>query len=284
MAFGANGRFVEFGMPDVGEIPEVAVLSAAPEAQNRDLPAAGGGGSHRADTGRESGHLWVSAHSRPFDSGGHPDQPQDGMAYPSTEGVAFLHTEPLPAYAAARGAGERSGTESEMGFGHHGYQGLERRKGASGGYHRLRRPDGAFLAVWATDGFGGTAGDDSGSGLPALRHRDRQGPSSRVLIRQRAGICLPEATARSSEFRDDRMPDTPPKPRIQRAGRGFLWKLQAGLRLPGRVGEPGSRGPANTGRIEDYNPIAPHSALGMKAPVQFYAEWMSKISTIPAQI
>ena len=36
--------------------------------------------------------------------------------------------------------------------------------------------------------------------------------------------------------------------------------------------------------IEDYNQIAPHSALGMKAPAEFYADWMSKISHIPVQI
>ena len=28
--------------------------------------------------------------------------------------------------------------------------------------------------------------------------------------------------------------------------------------------------------IKDYNEIAPHSALGMKSPVPFYADWMSK--------
>ena len=36
--------------------------------------------------------------------------------------------------------------------------------------------------------------------------------------------------------------------------------------------------------IEDYNQIAPHSALGMKSPAQFYADWMLKISTTPVQI
>ena len=36
--------------------------------------------------------------------------------------------------------------------------------------------------------------------------------------------------------------------------------------------------------IEDYNQIAPHSALGMKSPTEFYADWMSKISTTPVQI
>jgi len=36
--------------------------------------------------------------------------------------------------------------------------------------------------------------------------------------------------------------------------------------------------------MEDYNQIAPHSALGMKSPGQFYADWMSKISHTPAQI
>ena len=36
--------------------------------------------------------------------------------------------------------------------------------------------------------------------------------------------------------------------------------------------------------IKDYNEIAPHSALGMKSPVPFYADWMSKISHKPVQI
>jgi transposase InsO family protein len=36
--------------------------------------------------------------------------------------------------------------------------------------------------------------------------------------------------------------------------------------------------------IKDYNEAAPHSALGMKPPAEFYAEWMSKISTISVQI
>ncbi len=36
--------------------------------------------------------------------------------------------------------------------------------------------------------------------------------------------------------------------------------------------------------IKDYNGVAPHSALGMKSPGQFYADWMSKISHKPVQI
>jgi putative transposase len=36
--------------------------------------------------------------------------------------------------------------------------------------------------------------------------------------------------------------------------------------------------------IKDYNEAAPHSALGMKPPMEFHADWMSKISTTPAQI
>lgn len=36
--------------------------------------------------------------------------------------------------------------------------------------------------------------------------------------------------------------------------------------------------------IKDYNEAAPHSALGMKPPAEFHAEWRSKISTTPAQI
>jgi len=38
------------------------------------------------------------------------------------------------------------------------------------------------------------------------------------------------------------------------------------------------------GWIENYNQKAPHSALGMKSPTEFHADWMSKISTTPAQI
>lgn len=36
--------------------------------------------------------------------------------------------------------------------------------------------------------------------------------------------------------------------------------------------------------IQDYNEVAPHSALGMKSPSQFYADWLaSKISKAPVQ-
>jgi len=38
------------------------------------------------------------------------------------------------------------------------------------------------------------------------------------------------------------------------------------------------------GWIQDYNEVAPHSALGMKAPVQFYVDWIaSKINKSPVQ-
>lgn len=38
------------------------------------------------------------------------------------------------------------------------------------------------------------------------------------------------------------------------------------------------------GWILDYNEVAPHSALGMKSPAQFYADWMrSKITNLPVQ-
>ncbi len=36
--------------------------------------------------------------------------------------------------------------------------------------------------------------------------------------------------------------------------------------------------------IKDYNQVAPHSALGMKAPAEFHADRMSKISHPPVQI
>ena len=35
--------------------------------------------------------------------------------------------------------------------------------------------------------------------------------------------------------------------------------------------------------MEDYNEVAPHSALGMKSPAQFYADWLSKIRSTPVQ-
>lgn len=38
------------------------------------------------------------------------------------------------------------------------------------------------------------------------------------------------------------------------------------------------------GWIRDYNEVAPHSALGMKAPAQFYIDWKAKIRLIPVQI
>jgi putative transposase len=37
------------------------------------------------------------------------------------------------------------------------------------------------------------------------------------------------------------------------------------------------------GWIEDYNQIAPHSALGMKSPAQFYADWLLKNKRMPVQ-
>ena len=36
--------------------------------------------------------------------------------------------------------------------------------------------------------------------------------------------------------------------------------------------------------IEHYNQQAPHSALGMRAPADFYAEWTVKNSRQPVQI
>lgn len=35
--------------------------------------------------------------------------------------------------------------------------------------------------------------------------------------------------------------------------------------------------------IKDYNQVAPHGALGMKSPAQFYADWLLKIKKTPAQ-
>jgi len=37
------------------------------------------------------------------------------------------------------------------------------------------------------------------------------------------------------------------------------------------------------GWIADYNQQAPHSALGMRAPAQFYAEWLVKQQQLPVQ-
>lgn len=37
------------------------------------------------------------------------------------------------------------------------------------------------------------------------------------------------------------------------------------------------------GWIQDYNEVAPHSALGMRVPAQFYREWMVKIGLTPVQ-
>ena len=248
MAGTGNGRFGSLGMPDLGGVPELVVLSAASETHDQGLSVAGGGSGHRADFGRAAGHVRVSAHSRLAHSGRDSDQPQDRVAYSSAEGLAFLHAEPFGEDpTAARGAGERAGSESEMGLGHHGHCDLEQGKGASGGYHRLRRPDGAGLAVRPADAFGRIARDGSGSGVWTVRSRERKSSKHRVLIGQRTGVRLPEAPWTSPRLRDGGMPDSPLQPRIQRAGRGFLRKLQAGLRLSGGIGEPGSGGPTTAG-------------------------------------
>ena len=248
MAGTGNGQFFGLCVWNVGGVPELDVLSTPTETHEPGWPAAGCGSGHRADTGRETGHLWVSAHSCPADSRRHLDQSQDGVAYSSTERMAFLHAEPFGEDpTTARGTGERAGAQPEMGHRHHGDQGLERREGAPGGYHRLRRPHGAILAVRPADAFGGIAGDGSGGGVPAVWNRERKSPKHRVLIGQRAGIRLSETSRSSSRLRDGGMPDSPEKPRIQRAGGGFLRKFQAGLCLSGRIGELGNGGPKTAG-------------------------------------
>lgn len=247
MAGGKDGWFIEPGMPDVGDVPELAVLSAATEAQDGDLPAAGSGASHRAYLGRKSGYVWVPAYSCPAPPGWDADQSQDRMAHPAAEKLAFLHAEPRKEnLATARGASECSGTQPPMGLGHHGDKNLVRRKRPLGGHHRLRRPDDPFLAVWAANGFGRAAGDGSGGGLPALRSREGKGPSHRVLIGQRAGICLPETTDRAAGLRDGHLPDAPQKPGIQRTGRGFFREFQTGLRLSEGTAQSGGCRQANT--------------------------------------
>jgi hypothetical protein len=286
MAGTGNGRFGGFGVPDLGSVPELVVLSTPAEAHNQGLSAAGGGSGHRADFGRAAGHLRVSTHSRLTPSGRDSDQPQDRVAYSSPEGLAFLHAEPFgEGPSAARGASERAGSESEMGLRPYGHKGLERGERASGGYHRLRRPHGAVLAVRPADALGGIARDGSGGGVWTVRSRERKSPKHRVPIRQRAGIRLSETPKGSSGLRDGGMPDAPQKPRIQRAGRG---PPAAGFKrdyvYQGELESLEAVAQILPEWIKDYNEIAPHSALGMKSPVQFYADWMSKISTTPVQI
>jgi len=263
MAGTGNGRFGSLGMPGLGGVAELVVLSAAAETHDQGLSAAGGGSGHRADFGRAAGHVRVSAHSRLAHSGRDLGQFQDRVAYSSTEGLAFLHAEPFgEGPSAARGTSERAGSESEMGLRHYGHKGLERGERAFGGYHRLRRPHGAVLAVRSADAFGRAAGDGSGGGLPAVRERETEGPKHRVPVGQRAGICLPKTPWTSPRLRDGGMPDPPLQPRIQRAGGGFLRRLQAGLRLPGRTGEPGSRGPEAAGMDRRLQPSRPAQRPG----------------------
>lgn len=267
MAGGRTGRFGSFRVSDPGSIEGLVVLSVAAEAQKRTGSAAGCGSGHRAHTGRETGYLWISAHSCAAHPGGHPDQFQDGVAYPSPERLAFLHAQPFTERkTAARGAGERAGTEPPMGFRHYEHKGLERGEGASGSYHRLCRPDGAGLAVRPADAFGRVAGDGSGSGLSTIRERKTGGPKPRVFVGQRAGIRLPETPKTSCRLRDGSMPDPPQKPRIQRAGGGFLRQLQAGLRLSERTAEPECGRPANTRMDKRLQPTRPAQRLGDESP------------------
>ena len=267
MAGRENGRFFDFGLSDVGGVAELAILSAAAEAPKQNGSATGGGSGYRAGLGRKPGQLWVSTHSRSAHPAGDSDQSQDGVAYPSTERLAFLRAEPFSEReTAARGAGERAGTQSKMGLRHHGDKGLERRKGSLGGHHRLCRPDGAFLAVWAADAFGRVAGDGSGGGLPAVRKREAESPDYRVFVGQRAGIRLPETPKTSSGLRDGHLPNSPEKPRIQRAGGGLLRQLQAGLRLSERTAEPECGSPANTRMDKGLQPGRPAQRPGDESP------------------
>lgn len=248
MAGTGNGRFGSLGMPGLDGVAELVLLSTLPEAQVQELPAAGGGSGHRADAGRATGYLRISAHSRPAYPGRHLDQSQDGVAYSSTERLAFLHAEPFGENpTTARRTGKRAGAQPEVGYRHHGDQGLERGEGTSGGYHRLCRPHGAVLAVRPADAFGRITRDGSGSGVWTVRNRERKSPKHRVSVGQRSGIRLSEAPRTAPRLWDGGMPDSPLQPRIQRAGGGFLWKLQAGLCLSGGIGEPGSGGPTTAG-------------------------------------
>jgi hypothetical protein len=48
--------------------------------------------------------------------------------------------------------------------------------------------------------------------------------------------------------------------------------------------DTGEEGAPVSAWIEHYNLEAPHSALGMRAPAEFYADWLVKNKQLPVQI
>ncbi len=167
---------------------------------------------------------------------GEPGLPGPGAA---PEPVLLPAETPTPPrrWAAARGAGQRPRAESALGLGHHKHQGLKRRERPLGGHHRLRRSIRGGVAVGASAALDGAAGTGPGGGFPALRPRRGPGSRDRVPLGQWAGVRLPAPANGPPGLRDGGLPHALPESRIQRAGRGLLRQLQAGLRLPGRAGE-----------------------------------------------
>ncbi|MGH8003827.1 MAG: integrase core domain-containing protein [Limisphaerales bacterium] len=79
------------------------------------------------------------------------------------------------------------------------------------------------------------------------------------------------------------MPDPPEQSRIQRAGGAFFGSFKRDYVNQGELESLETVAQKLPEWIEDYNHIAPHSALGMKSPAQFYVEWLSKIKIMPVQ-
>lgn len=285
MAGTGNRRFGSLGMPGLGGVAELVLLSTQPEAQVQELPAAGCGNGHRAHTGRETGYLWISAHSRPAYPGRHLDQSQDGVAYSSAERMAFLHAEPFGEDpTAARGTGERAGAQPEMGHRHHGDQGLEREKGRLAviidcadrmvlAWRFARRMPSEELQEMVREAVFGRFGaekekaqnieflSDNGPEYACRKLRGLLQDFGMVVCR--TPRCSPESNGLVEAFFGSFKRDY--------VYQGELESLEAvAQQLPEW--------------IKDYNEVAPHSALGMKSPVPFYADWMLKISTTPVQI
>jgi transposase InsO family protein len=80
------------------------------------------------------------------------------------------------------------------------------------------------------------------------------------------------------------VPYPPTKPGVEWSGGSVLREPQAGYVYQACLETLETVAHQVPQWIEHYNQHAPHSALGMQTPAEFYAEWLVKNKTRPVQI
>ena len=278
-------RLGEPGVPRRGGAPELVLLPANATAKDRGLPAARRGSGHPADPGRTPRHLWV----------------------PAILGILArrgLHANWKTVWRILQRRGWLSSTRQRT-----------RRPGR---LHEGRVSVPEPNRRWASDitsikTWNGEKGrlavivDCADRSVVAWRWARRM-PSQALQEMVREAVFrrfgTDRAQARGLEFLSDNGPEYACK-RLRTVLQGFGMVV---CRTPYR--SPESNGLAEAffgsfkrdyvyqgelesveevGRklprwIQDYNAVAPHSALGMKSPAQFYGDWMRlKLTHVPVQ-